>query len=31
VPLSGDGDGTVANPFNAVWSSSIFFGIDFDF
>ncbi len=31
VPLSGDGDGTVANPFNAVWSSSIYFGIDFDF
>jgi hypothetical protein len=31
VPLSGDGDGTVANPNNAVWSSSIYFGIDFDF
>ena len=30
-PISGDGSGTVANPFNPVWSNSIFFGIDFDF
>jgi len=30
-PLSGDGTGVVANPFNAVWSSSIYFGIDFAF
>jgi hypothetical protein len=30
-PLSGDGDGTVAVPNAAVWSSSIYFGIDFDF
>ncbi|MFZ3215731.1 MAG: hypothetical protein WA192_06700 [Candidatus Acidiferrales bacterium] len=30
-PESGDGSGTVGNPTAAVWSSSIFFGIDFDF
>ncbi len=30
-PLSGDGSGAVANPAAATWSSSIFFGIDFDF
>jgi hypothetical protein len=30
-PLSGDGSGTVADPTAAVWSNSIFFGIDFDF
>jgi hypothetical protein len=30
-PLSGDGDGTVGVPNAAVWSSSIYFGIDFDF
>jgi hypothetical protein len=30
-PLSGDGDGVIASPFAATWSSSIYFGIDFDF
>ncbi len=30
-PLSGDGSGVVASPTAATWSSSIFFGIDFDF
>jgi hypothetical protein len=30
-PLSGDGSGTVADPTAAVWSNSIYFGIDFDF
>jgi hypothetical protein len=30
-PESGDGSGTVADPTAAVWSNSIYFGIDFDF
>ena len=30
-PLSGDGSGVVASPTAATWSSSIYFGIDFDF
>jgi hypothetical protein len=30
-PLSGDGTGTVGDPGAAVWSNSIYFGIDFDF
>ena len=30
-PESGDGSGTVGNPFDAVWSNSLYFGFDFDF
>jgi hypothetical protein len=30
-PASGDGSGTVGNPFNGVWSNSLYLGFDFDF
>jgi hypothetical protein len=30
-PESGNGTGVVGNPTGAVWSNSIYFGIDFDF